>query len=120
MRRFRKAAALGLAALMAVGSVNFAGITTGAAGLPTTDGHDKYVNKNVFDVISSDSFGTKELESPLFDKTKGSSDITDLIKMQINDNASWTFKQKQFTGTGVMQTGGAYMPDSKLPLRIVH
>ena len=62
MRRFRKAAALGLAALMAVGSVNFAGITTGAAGLPTTDGHDKYVNKNVFDVISSDSFGTKELE----------------------------------------------------------
>ena len=114
MRRFRKAAALGLAALMAVGSVNFAGITTGAAGLPTTDGHDKYVNKNVFDVISSDSFGTKELESPLFDKTKGSSDITDLIKMQINDNASWTFKQKQFTGTGVMQTGGAYMPDSKL------
>ena len=43
-----------------------------------------------------------------------SSDITDLIKMQINDNASWTFKQKQFTGTGVMQTGGAYMPDSKL------
>ena len=33
MRRFRKAAALGLAALMAVGSVNFAGITTGAAGL---------------------------------------------------------------------------------------
>ena len=114
MRRFRKAAALGLAALMAVGSVNFAGITTGAAGLPTTDGHDKYVNKNVFDVISSDTFGTKELESPLFDKTKGSSDITDLIKMQINDNASWTFKQKQFTGTGVMQTGGAYMPDSKL------
>ena len=78
MRRFRKAAALGLAALMAVGSVNFAGVTTGAAGLPTTDGHDKYVNKNVFDVISSDSFGTKELESPLFDKTKGSSDITDL------------------------------------------
>ena len=78
MRRFRKAAALGLAALMAVGSVNFAGITTGAAGLPTTDGHDKYVNKNVFDVISSDTFGTKELESPLFDKTKGSSDITDL------------------------------------------
>lgn len=34
MRRFRKAAALGLAALMAVGSVNFAGVTTGAAGLP--------------------------------------------------------------------------------------
>ena len=52
--------------------------TVGASGLPTTQGHDKYVNKNVFDVISSDTFGTKELESPLFDKTKGSSDITDL------------------------------------------
>ena len=49
-----------------------------------------------------------------FETNMASSDITDLIKMQINDNASWTFKQKQFTGTGVMQTGGAYMPDSKL------
>lgn len=52
--------------------------------------------------------------SGCFETNMASSDITDLIKMQINDNASWTFKQKQFTGTGVMQTGGAYMPDSKL------
>lgn len=43
-----------------------------------------------------------------------SNDITDLIKMQINDSASWTFKQKQFTGTGIRPTCGAYMPDSKL------
>ena len=50
----------------------------------------------------------------MLNKMMSYSDITDLIKMQINDNASWTFKQKQFTGTGVMQTGGAYMPDSKL------
>ena len=77
MLRLRKAAALGLAALMTVGSLSIPS-TAGAAGLPTTQGHDKYVNKNVFDVISSDTFGTKELESPLFDKTTGSNDITDL------------------------------------------
>lgn len=77
MLRFRKAAALGLAALMTVSSLGTLQ-TVGASGLPTTQGHDKYVNKNVFDVISSDTFGTKALESPLFDKTKGSSDITDL------------------------------------------
>lgn len=70
MLRFRKAAALGLAALMTVSSLGTLQ-TVGASGLPTTQGHDKYVNKNVFDVISSDTFGTKELESPLFDKTKG-------------------------------------------------
>ena len=77
MLRLRKVAALGLAALMTVGSLSIPS-TAGAAGLPTTQGHDKYVNKNVFDVISSDTFGTKELESPLFDKTTGSNDITDL------------------------------------------
>jgi len=77
MLRFRKAAALGLAALMTVSSLGTLQ-TVGASGLPTTQGHDKYVNKNVFDVISSDTFGTKELESPLFDKTNGSSDIIDL------------------------------------------
>ena len=76
MLRLRKAAALGLAALMTVGSLSIPS-TAGAAGLPTTQGHDKYVNKNVFDVISSDTFGTKELESPLFDNTTVSNDITD-------------------------------------------
>ena len=38
----------------------------------------KYVNSEVFNVISDDSFGTKELENPLFDKTTGSSDISNL------------------------------------------
>ena len=78
MRRLRKAAALGLTVCLAVGSISFSGITSDAAGLPTTDGHDKYVNSEIFDVISSDTFGTQELESPLFDKAVGSSDITDL------------------------------------------
>lgn len=49
-----------------------------------------------------------------FETNMDSSDITGLIKMQINDMASWTFTQKQFTGHGVMQTGGAYMPSTKL------
>lgn len=49
-----------------------------------------------------------------FETNMESNDITDLIKMQINDNATWTFTQKQFTGKGVTQTGGAYMPSSNL------
>ena len=56
MIRFRKVAALGLAALMTVGSLSIPQ-AAGASGLPTTQGHDKYVNKNVFDIISSDTFG---------------------------------------------------------------
>ena len=56
MRRLRKAAALGLTVCLAVGSISFSGITSDAAGLPTTDGHDKYVNSEIFDVISSDTF----------------------------------------------------------------
>lgn len=78
MRGLRKAIAVGLTAAMTVGSISFSGLSASAAGLPTTDGHDKYVNKKVFDVISSDDFGTKELANPLFDKTQGSNDISNL------------------------------------------
>lgn len=70
--------AVGLTAAMTVGSISFQGLSANAAGLPTTDGHNKYVNSGVFNVISDDSFGTKELENPLFDKTTGSSDISNL------------------------------------------
>ena len=49
-----------------------------------------------------------------FETNMSSDNITDLIQMQVNDMASWTFTQKQFTGHGVMQTGGAYMPSTKL------
>ena len=49
-----------------------------------------------------------------FETNMDSSDITDLIQMQVKDMASWTFIQKQLSGTGVMQTGGAYMPNNKL------
>ena len=49
-----------------------------------------------------------------FETNMASSDITALIQMQVNDMASWTFVQKQFDGKGVMQTGGAYMPNNKL------
>lgn len=49
-----------------------------------------------------------------FETNMSSDNITDLIQMQVNDMAQWTFTQKQFTGHGVMQTGGAYMPSTKL------
>lgn len=49
-----------------------------------------------------------------FETNMSSSEITSLIQMQINDTASWNMVQKQFSGHGVMQTGGAYMPSRKL------
>ena len=41
-------------------------------------------------------------------------EITSLIKMQLNDMASWDFYQIQLSGTGKSMTGGAYMPNNKL------
>ena len=49
-----------------------------------------------------------------FETNMSSREITSLIQMQINDTASWNMVQKQFSGHGVMQTGGAYMPSSRL------
>lgn len=49
-----------------------------------------------------------------FETNMTSREITSLIQMQINDMASWNMVQKQFSGHGVMQTGGAYMPSRKL------
>lgn len=72
------------------------------------------LNKMMSPAVITNYSSVLKAISGCFETNMASSDITDLIKMQINDNASWTFKQKQFTGTGVTQTGGAYMPDSKL------
>ena len=49
-----------------------------------------------------------------FETNMSSREITSLIQMQINDMSSWNMVQKQFSGHGVMQTGGAYMPGRKL------
>lgn len=49
-----------------------------------------------------------------FETNMSSSEITDLIKMQLNDMASWDIYQIQLTGTGQMMTGGAYMPNNRL------
>lgn len=49
-----------------------------------------------------------------FETNMKSSDITDLLQMQINDMASWTFIQRQLEETGKVMTGGAYMPNNKL------
>ena len=49
-----------------------------------------------------------------FETNMSSSDITKLIKMQLNDMASWNIHQIQLSGTGKTMTGGAYMPNHKL------
>lgn len=49
-----------------------------------------------------------------FETNMSSSEITDLIKMQLSDMASWDIYQIQLTGTGQMMTGGAYMPNNRL------
>lgn len=71
---------MGMAAVLTLGSMGLSGgyVTANASGLPTTDGHNKYVNSEVFSVIGSSDFGSKPLESPLFDKTTGKQDISNL------------------------------------------
>ncbi len=49
-----------------------------------------------------------------FETNMSSNEITSLIKMQLNDMASWDFYQIQLSGTGKSMTGGAYMPNNKL------
>lgn len=49
-----------------------------------------------------------------FETNMSSSDITDLIQMQLGDMASWNIHQVSLTGSGKSMTGGAYMPNNKL------
>lgn len=49
-----------------------------------------------------------------FETNMSAGEITDLIKMQLNDMASWDIYQIQLTGNGRMMTGGAYMPNNRL------
>jgi len=49
-----------------------------------------------------------------FETNMTSNEITSLIKMQLNDMASWDIKQIQLDGTGQSMTGGAYMPNNRL------
>lgn len=49
-----------------------------------------------------------------FETNMSAGEITDLIKMQLNDMASWDIYQIQLTGNGQMMTGGAYMPNNRL------
>ena len=49
-----------------------------------------------------------------FETNMSAGEITDLIKTQLNDMASWDIYQIQLTGNGQMMTGGAYMPNNKL------
>lgn len=49
-----------------------------------------------------------------FETNMSSGEITDLIKMQLNDMSSWEILQIQLSGSGKQMTGGAYMPNNKL------
>ena len=49
-----------------------------------------------------------------FETNMTTSEITSLIRMQLDDLASWDIEQIQLTGTGTTMTGGAYMPGSSL------
>lgn len=72
------------------------------------------LNKMMSPAIITNYTSVLKAISGCFETNMESNDITDLIKMQLNDNAAWTFEQKQFAGNGIMQKGGAYMPDSML------
>lgn len=72
------------------------------------------LNKMMSPAIITNYTSVLNAISGCFETNMASNDITDLIKMQFNDNAVWEFEQKQFEGTGIMQNGGAYMPDSTL------
>ena len=49
-----------------------------------------------------------------FETNMTSDEITSLIRMQLNDMASWDIQQIQLQGHGAMLTGGAYMPGNRL------
>lgn len=49
-----------------------------------------------------------------FETNMESSDITNLIQMQLSDMASWKFHSTTISGSGKIMTGGAYMPSDKL------
>ena len=49
-----------------------------------------------------------------FETNMSSSEITSLLKMQLNDMAKWDIMQIQLSGTGKQMTGGAYMPNNRL------
>lgn len=49
-----------------------------------------------------------------FETNMSSSEITSLIKMQVNDMASWDIQQTQLSGSGKRMYGGALMPNNNL------
>lgn len=49
-----------------------------------------------------------------FETNMSSSEITSLIKMQINDMSSWDIQQTQLSGSGKRMYGGALMPNNNL------
>lgn len=72
------------------------------------------LNKMMSPTIITNYTSILDAVSGSFETNMKSSDITDLIKMQIDDMASWDFKQIQLSGYGEKMYGGALMPDTAL------
>lgn len=77
------------------------------------------INKMISPAILTNYTGILDSISGSFQTNMDSSDITSLVKMQLNDMSGWTITQQQITGKG--QTGGlsSYaMPGYKLYMMV--
>ena len=72
------------------------------------------IEKAISPSILANYNGVLNAISGAFETNMATSDITSLIKMQLNEGGGWEILQTQLTGTGKTMTGGAYMPGSKL------
>ena len=72
------------------------------------------INKMMSPAIITNYSSILENIDGSFETNMTSDEITSLIRMQLNDMASWDIQQIQLQGHGAMLTGGAYMPNNRL------
>lgn len=72
------------------------------------------INKMMSPAIITNYSSILENIDGSFETNMTSDEITSLIRMQLNDMASWDIQQIQLQGHGAMLTGGAYMPGNRL------
>ena len=72
------------------------------------------INKLLSPAILKNYTGFLKSIDGTFQTNMEAEEISDLVKMQLDDMAKWTIVQKQFKGHGSMQYGGAYYPNEKL------
>lgn len=69
------------------------------------------INKMLSPTILTNYTDILDAIEGMFETNMKTSEITDLISMQLNDMASWTFVNMKVTGEYEYKYGGAYMPD---------